>query len=382
MIASRPSHFVFGSLAAFLLVATSANAGDRTEFVYFGTHGTKIHAAKFDPRTGDLVPLGPVADNPRPTAAVRHPKLPVMYFTDESGNDGKSPGGVQSYHIERSSGALTLIDEDRSGGGGTTGLWFDRRSNTLLAANYGSGQIAAFPVRRDGTLDDLRQTVQAIGSGPHRRQDRAHVHQVKIDPTGRWVIAADLGSDKLWVFPFDQETGLIDSRATASELSFSLPPGSGPRHFVFHPSGKWLFLVEELTAMVSTFTWNAKAGQLVKIQASSTNANPNTEIRNASEIAISRDGRFVYVANRGENSLVVYSVDRRTGVLRFLQRVRAGGSNPWHFTLHSSGRWLLVANRDSNSIAVFGIDRESGQLAGPKRVISTPQPVYVAFAGA
>lgn len=351
------------------------------ELVYIGMHGSKIHAARFNPHSGELTALGPVADNLRPTWSVMNPSFPVVYFNEESGNDGKGQGGVQAWRIDRHSGALTKVSDLRAGGGGTTNLWFDRRSSTLLAVNYGGGQIVSFPVNGDGTIGPIASQVQVKGSGPHRRQANAHPHGVAIDPTGRWVVVSDLGADRIWVFPFDRKTRQIGDDDSVNSRHVVLPPGTGPRHIAFHPTGRWLYLVEELTANVSTFSWDSKNGRLIKVQTLSTDDQTYTGEKSAAEVAVSRDGRFVYISNRGENAMVVHAVDQRTGSLRQIQSISVGGALPWHFAIHRSGKWLLSANRDANQLALFSIDQRTGLLTDSGKRLESPKPVHVDFTG-
>lgn len=374
-------------LAAMLGLAASALAGaapppmPRGELVYIGMHGGKIHAARFDPRSGALTALGPVADNTRPTWAVMHPRLPILYFNEESSNDGKGPGGVQALRIERRSGALTKMSDVRAGGAGTTHLWFDRPSSTLLAVNFSGGQIVTMPVGRDGALGPVAAQVQLTGSGPHRRQASAHPHGVEVDPSGHWVVVADLGADRIWVFPFDRKTRQIGSDAAGNSRHVVMPPGTGPRHIAFHPGGRWLYLAEELTANVSAFRWDASAGRLSKLHTLATDDPAFKGTSSAAEVAVSRDGRFVYVANRSDHAIVVHAVDPRHGTLRQIQRIPSGGPRPWHFALHRSGRWLLAANRDVNQLALFGIDRRTGLLTDSGQRLASPMPVHVSFTG-
>jgi 6-phosphogluconolactonase len=337
--------------------------------------------ARFDPRTGTLTGLGLVVDSLRPTWAVRHPRLPIVYFTEESGGDGVSQGGVQAWRIDTRTGALTKISDVRAGGGGTTNLWFDARSDTILAVNYGGGQIVTMAANRDGTLGSVVSQVQLAGKGPHRRQASAHPHGVTVDPSGRWVIVPDLGADRIWVFPFDPATRQIGADDPAALHHVALYPGTGPRHLAFHPTGKWAYLAEELTASVTTFAWDAQTGHLTKPQILATDGPADTGDPSVAEVAVSRDGRFVYVSNRGDHALVVHAVDPGLGTLRPIQRIASGGPLPWHFALHPGGRWLLVANRDADAVALFRINPASGRLSDTGTRLATPKPVHVGLTG-
>jgi 6-phosphogluconolactonase len=351
-----------------------------SELIYVGMHGTKIHAGRFDPVSGDLSVIGPVADDPRPTWAVRHPTLPIVYFNNESGNAGNSEGTVQALRIDPKSGALTKISEMHSGGGGTTNLWFDAPSMTILIANYGGGSIATMPVRADGSLGEPVSVVKMTGSGPHRRQASPHPHGITVDPSGKFALVSDLGSDRVFVFPFDRKTRKLGVDDPAQSRHFILPPGTGPRHMAFHPGGRTLYLITEFTADVQVLGWDAKAGRLARKQVITTDDPAYTGDKSAAEIAVSKDGRFVYASNRGDHALVIYSVDQKTGMLTQIQRLPSGGPWPWHFTIHKSGKWMLVANRDANALSLFSIDRATGKLSNTGKTLASPKPVFAIFA--
>ncbi len=359
----------------------AAPAPAKGELVYIGMHGTKIRAARFDARTGAMTTIGDVAENLRPTWAVNNPRLPVIYFNEEAGNDGKSLGGVQAFRVDRKSGALTKISDVRAGGGGTTHLWFDAPSNTLLAVNYGGGQLVAIDVKRDGSLGGIVSQVQFTGSGPSPRQKSAHPHGVVVDPSGKWLLVSDLGSDKIWVLPFDRRTRKIGTDDAANPHSLAFPGGTGPRHILFHPSGRWLYLAEELTANVATIGWDARTGRLTPRQSLSTDDPAFTGAKSVGEIAVSRDGRFVYASNRGDHAIAVHAVNPRDGTLTRIQRLPSGGPWPWHIALHSSGRWLVAANRDADALTLFKVDPRSGKLTNAGNALSTPKPVHVDFTG-
>jgi len=349
----------------------------RSDLIYIGMQGDTVHAARFDPHSGELTAIGPVAEGLRPTWAVRHPRLPVVWFTDEAGNDGASQGGVVAFRVDPASGALTRLGDVRAGGGGTTHLAFDRRSSTLITANYGGASSASIPVGADGVPGAPTSILHMTGSGPHRRQAAPHPHGAWIDPAGRFALMADLGADRVWILPFDsaaQKYAVADPAAHAPYVS---PPGSGPRHLAAHPDGRTLYLICELTAEIHTLGWDARAGVLTHRQTVSLNSPGFTGAGSGAEIAVSRDGRFVYASNRGENSLVVFAVDRRTRALTQIQSLPSGGDKPWHFAIHPNGRWLLVANRDANAIRVFAVDPRSGRLTDTGRSLSSPTPVHV-----
>lgn len=366
--------------AAVAALMPLAAAPARTLPVYVGMHGSEIRLGRFDPKSGALAMEGPVASVPRPTWTIRHPRLPVLYSVNEEGNDGSKNGSIRAFRIDPKNGALAMINEVDAGGGGTTYLAIDPRSMTLIAANYAGGSVATFPILKNGSLGPAASVIAATGSGPHRRQNKAHAHSVAVDPSGHFVLAADLGADRLFVYPFDGRTHALRPDASGKARHFVGRPGSGPRHIAFHPDGRFLYLINELTAEVQAFGWDASTGHLSLLQTVATNSPDHEGDSSASEILVSADGRFVYAGNRGENSLLVYAVDRRKGTLSLVQRIGSGGEVPWGFAFAPDGRWLLVANEKSDRISIFAIDRRTGRLRYSGQSATSPKPVSFSFA--
>lgn len=351
------------------------------QLVYIGMHGDKITAARFDSAKGTLESIGPVAGNARPTWGLRLPGQPVIFFNEEAGNGGDAQGGVQAYRVNTATGALDKISDVRAGGGGTTHLWYDAPSRTMLVANYGGGSLATIPVGADGTLGAVASLTKFIGSGPHKRQGSPHAHGVSVDPSGKWALVSDLGSDRVWVLPFDRKTGKVGAYDATSPQHYVAPFGTGPRHMAWSPVRPVLYVADELTADVDTLAWDAAKGRLTLVQSLSTNADGFKGEASASEVAVSRDGRFVYVANRGDSMVVVHKVDPKTGALTRIQRQPSGGSLPWHITLDGTGRWLLAANRDSNRVNVLAVNPATGMLSDSGHSLETKQPVHVLMSG-
>jgi 6-phosphogluconolactonase len=375
MIARR----AFCVSAALVALGTAAPvlAKPAPEVIYIGQHGTTIQAARFNPVDGTLGLIGPVADSRRSTWALAHPRLPIVYFNEDPPADQEPSGGVMAYGIHATTGALTKLSDQRVGGAGTTHLWFDKASNTILAANYGAGSLVTLPVKPDGTVGAPTSTVKFTGSGPHKRQASSHAHGVSVSPDGHWALVTDLGADRVWVVPFDRQTGKLGALDLASPHHAVLPAGSGPRHMVWSASGQYLYVLTELTASLLTYRWDGAKGQLALVDSQSTDAAGYTGDKSASEIAISRDGRFLYTGNRGDNTLVVFALNGATGAAKMVQRLSSGGLMPWHFTLHASGRWVLVANRGSDSVNVLARDPKTGMLSATANKVSVTFPVQV-----
>jgi 6-phosphogluconolactonase len=348
----------------------------QTGLVYVGTQGNQIHALRFDASSGRLAPLGPVAEGLRPTWVLAHPRLPVLYAVDD---DKARPGKAVAYAVDRASGALAAIGEAATGGEGTTYLSLDTPSATLLAASFGSGTASSIALKPDGSPGALVSAIKAIGSGPHKRQASAHAHAAVADPSGRYVLVPDFGADRLFVYGFDRATRALAPDDGPAPRSLALPPGSGPRHLVFGADGRFAYLLSELTAQITVLRWNAEEGRLAPVQTLATSSGGFGGVRSGAELGLGVDGRYLYVADRGEGALVVYRVDPSTGELSLLQRISSGGDKPWGFAIDPSGKWLVVANQGGGSVNLFGIDAASGMLADSGQSAAVPTPVSIAF---
>lgn len=347
---------------------------------YIGTQGSGpgqgVVAIRLDPKDGALSSLGVVAEVDRPTWVLADPVHRRLFAVSETGNDGATHGTVSGFAYDPATGALTPRGKADSGGGGPTHLALSADGRTLFVANYGTGQVSAIPVAADGTpaarpaSSDTHQ-----GSGPHKRQKGPHAHGVTVDPTGRWVLSPDLGGDKVFVYRFDAARHTL---SPAPEPFVTLPPGSGPRHLVFAPDGRHAFLMTEMGGSVVSFTWDGTQGRLTQVASTPLDSDEFAGTRSGSEIAVSRDGRFLYAGNRGANRIQVYAV-RRDGTLSPVDAVDCGGQVPWGFALSGDGKWLVVANQASGNLAVFAVDRASGRLTATGSGLDLAKPTSISF---
>jgi 6-phosphogluconolactonase len=347
-----------------------------SSLVYVGTDGGQIAAMRFDAGTGKLTGLGVSADLAKPRWAVPHPSLPVLYVAAEN---AAKDGTVVAYSVNRATGALSKINEVLAGGAGTTHLGLDAPSMTLFAANFGGGTTSSIAIKQDGSLDALVSTVKSVGTGPHRRQTSPHAHGVAVDPSGRYALVADMGADRVFVFGFDRATHTLRADDAATARAWVAPAGSGPRHYVFAADGRFVYLLSELTAELTSLRWDAQSGRLTPVQTLPLSSAGFQGAKSGSEIVISPDGRYVYVGNRGESELMVYRVNAQSGELDLTQRTSAGGGLPWAFALHSSGKWLLVANQRSDKVNVFSVDVATGKLTDTGQSFDSPVPLSITF---
>jgi len=371
---------ILAALFLWALAATSAAAGPAPAcsgtLVYFGSFaegpGPGIVGARLDEWTGRLCPLGRVAEIEQPTWMTMHPGKPVLYATRQvAGVEGP---GAFAYSVDPVTGALRLINSASSGGAAPTYLSADARSNTLFAAHWESGHVAALPIREDGGLE---APVSIQGEEAAGRL-RPRSHAVERDPSGRFVVAAEFGLDRLLVYRFDPRTRAL---TPVESSKVQLPPASGPRHFVFHPNGKLFYLLNERSSEVQVYRWDAGAGTLQLEQTAPVYPAGYQGRRHGAAIVVTPDGRHLYVSDRGEDVMVAYAVDRSTGRLSEVQRVASGGRTPRDFALSPSGRWILVANQASDAVSIFARDPRTGRLTDTGRTLETSGPVVVTFAG-
>jgi 6-phosphogluconolactonase len=367
-----------GTQAAQLTPAMAADSSSQS-LVYFGTvTGPKskgIHAYRFDSSKAQVESLGMVAEIVKPSWLVEHPNHKYLYATSDLGND--VVGFLYSYKIDARTGSLTLMNKVPAGGGGPTHLAVDKAGKVLLSANFGGGQVAAFQLNEDGAIGKQTALMQHTGKGITSRQQSPHAHGVTISADGRYVLAADLGVDKVFSYRLDVQQGTL---APNDPPSATQPPGFGPRHIVFHPNGQFAYLVNEIESAVTAFAYDSAKGGLKPIQTISTL--PEYFVygaKSAAEVWIDPAGRFLYMLNRSDDTVVVFAIDPQKGTLQPVQRIATQGKFPWHFIADPSGQYLFVANRDSDNVTLFKIDSGTGKLAPTGQSFSVPSPICVTF---
>jgi 6-phosphogluconolactonase len=246
----------------------------------------------------------------------------------------------------------------------------------VAAANYRSGDVALLPVAADGRVEPACELVRHSGDGPVKdRQAGPHAHSANFDASGRFLIAADLGIDRLMVYALDRERGKLYSHVPGGVV---VEPGSGPRHFTFHPTQTWAYLINELGNTVVAYRWDAENGCLTPLQTVSTLPATFTGESTCAEIRVHPSGRFVYGSNRGHDSLAIFRLDPATGLLEPAGHVSTGGEHPRHFTISPDGNWLLAANMHSDNIVVFRIGDDGG-LQAEGEPVSIPSPTCLLF---
>ena len=366
-------------------------------FVYFGTDtgkgGKDIYQSRFDPATGQLTPPALAATTAKPSFMALSPARPGQKRFLYAVNEVTDPEGtVTTFIQDPGTGALSQIGQVSAGGPGPAYISVDATGHAAFVANYAGSSVASYRVLPNGTLSqpvdriDFKDRQKFGVRGPNAgRQDLPHPHCATISPDNRFLLVCDLGSDAISVFVIDHETGHL---TTSDPHLFSVRPGSGPRHVAFHPNGRWVYGVNELDSTIDHFLWTTTSSQenpqglLVNANFHITTLAPDfpADKNTAAEVAVSPDGLFLYVSNRGEDSLVVFAIRAKDGHLTLVQRISCGGKIPRQFTLDPTARFLLCGNQGSSSVTVFRRDAGSGQLTGPIQTLAVESPFFTMFA--
>ncbi|HEX9185455.1 MAG TPA: lactonase family protein, partial [Vicinamibacteria bacterium] len=241
----------------------------------------------------------------------------------------------------------------------------------VLVANYGGGTVAVLPIDASGRLKKASSVRAHEGSGPSKgRQERPHAHGIYLDAAERFAFSPDLGADRVFVYRFDAAKGTLEPHGAAP-----VDPGSGPRHLAFHPSGKFAYAINELLSTVTAFSYDAEKGAFSPIQTITTLPAGFAGTSWTAEVEVSRDGRFLYGSNRGDDSLAVFAVDASTGRLTAKGHAPVGGKYPRHFTLDPTGRFILAGHQNSGTISVLRLDPATGMPALTGATVELDKPV-------
>jgi len=356
-------------------------AGVRADaFVYFGTFaegdGRGLYLSRLDGESGQLAEPRRVADVASPNFLALASDGRTLYAVTRSRDTNT---GLAVFDRRLDTGQLALRAQYPSGGDGPCHVSVTPDGRAVLLANYGGGSVRAFAVDTNGALT-AGPLVQHTGASVHpTRQQRAHAHCILPAPGGRFALACDLGLDQVLIYRLDAETG----RLLPHEPAFAaVPPGSGPRQLAFHPSGKFVYVINELTCTLTAFDWEGAAGKLTARETISL-LPAGVELTNSfsgAAIEMRPDGRFVYASLRGHDSLSVVALGPEGGPPRLIQNIPCGGRVPRGMGLDPSGRWLVVAHQRSDSVTVFAVDAKSGRLAPRGQPVHVPAPVDVKFA--
>lgn len=347
--------------------------------VYIGTYtkdGSEgIYVYELNMQTGSLEHRSTATGIENPTYLALDSQHRFLYAIHEVANfKGAAGGAVSVFAVEPLTGKLTHINEQALSGAGTCHVSVDQKDQHVLVANYSGGSLSVLPILADGQLGEPTDTIQLEGSGSTPRQDRPHAHCIITDAANRFVFAADLGTDKLLVYRLDHDAGKLVAH---DPPGVTVQSGAGPRHFVFHPNGRYAYLINELDNTIIAMSYDADRGALQIIQTMTSLPDDFDDTSYCSAIRISPSGKFLYGSNRGHDSIVICAIDQSTGMLSLIGYEPTQGNFPRCFGLDPTGTFLLVANQNSDNVVSFRVDQQTGALHPTGHVTKISTPVCV-----
>jgi len=338
-----------------------------------------IHAYKLETATGRLELINKATEVENPFFLALHPGLEFVYSVHEVGSfGGNDSGGVAALSLDRSTGAMSVLNSQESGGKAACYLDVDSKGKCLVVANYSGGSVAALPIREDGTLGEATSFIQHEGSSVDAsRQKGPHAHCFVVGPDDRYAYCADLGLDKVMIYRLDAEQGKL----TPGEQPFARTvPGAGPRHFTFHPNGEYAYAINEMGNSATTFRHETCCGMLIELQTLSTLPEGYEETTHCADVKITPSGKFLYGTNRGHDSVAIYAIDEQTGMLSLVDIQDSQGENPQNLAITPDGSLLLVANMGGGNVVTFAIDGQTGKLSQVEEELQMPSPSCIMVA--
>jgi 6-phosphogluconolactonase len=363
-----------------------AKQSSATILAYVGAYtpnGQGIYLFSVDLSTGDLTQVKVAAAVPSPSWLALHPNKGFLYAVNEISNfNGTTSGSVTAFTVNPSTGDLTFLNVVSSQGGGPAHLSVDPLGQFVFVANYGGGSFAVLPIQSNGSLGNATDVHVDVGSvGPTKAtnappgsfaisgHDAPHAHMIQADPAGKFVFGADLAQDRIYSWLLDRPTGKLIPNSPAF---VSLPPGDGPRHFAFHPNGRWFYSLQEEASTLVFFDYNALSGVLTPQQMVSTLPQEFVGTNFTSEVMVSGNGKFVYAANRLHDSVGIFAVDPGTGQLTAVGDEWTRGDYPRNFNIDPTGSFLYVCDQRSDSIAAYEVAGHKLEFTGQYTPVGSP----------
>lgn len=373
-----------GSIVAYVGTYSSARGPEGSR-----GNGQGIYLFQMNPSTGALSQRECFSDGSNPAWLAFHPSRKYLYAANETPTfQNTNSGSVSAFSVERSSGHLTLLNTVSSEGAGPAHLSVHPSGKYVLVANYGGGTVAVLPIRLNGELGPATDVKQDKGTaGPSQStsappgsfaisgHDRTHAHMIQADPAGQFVLASDLGTDQILIWRFDVQNGKLSANNPAS---VPLPAGDGPRHFAFHPNGRWLYSLQEEGSTLVLLDYDGTSGKLTARQTTSSLPKGFSGTNFTSEVMVSPDGKFVYAANRLHDSIAFFSIGE-AGTVTFAGEAWTRGDYPRSFNIDPTGNFLYSCNQRSDAITTFRINRKTGELTFTGQYTSVGSPAVIVF---
>ncbi len=352
--------------------AQPASAQVEAYRVYLGT-GKDIYLCELNLKDGTMSKATLAAEVANPSFIAIHPSNKFVYSVSEV-----NKGSIVAFAVDAKTGNLKELNSQSAGGSGPCHLVVDKTGKAVLAANYNSGSCTSIPIKSDGSLGKPASVHQHMGKSKLPNQQGPHAHSINLDKANKFAFCCDLGLDKVLVYKFDAETAKLTPNNPAA---FDLEPGTGPRHFAFHPNGKWAYINGEMAMTVTACEYDADKGVLIKKQTISTIPKGEKKKQfSTAEVVVHPSGKFVYVSNRDAyNSIAIFSIDLKTGELTAVGHEARGIYTPRNFAIEPTGQYMLVANQSGRSVISYHIDPKTGELTPTGSCVEVAAPVCVRF---
>lgn len=364
---------VFKMAAALMLLLFFTSCSQKKYYLFIGTYTNTtskgIYIYDFNSATGEAKPIWNTDSITNPSYLTISKNQKFVYAVNET--HGDNPGRVTAYSFDKKNVKLNFINTTASGGDDPCFISTTADNKWLAVANYTSGAATFFPINPDGSVQPYTQIIKdSIYSAPGNRAP--HVHETVWSPDEKYLLTPDLGLDKLIVYKFNpnSKTPLTVPSTSIAQSADS----TGPRHITFSKDGKFVYLMHEMGANVTVYSWND--GKLTQVQDIGTFPKGFAGIKDGAEIMISPDGKFLYASDRGDlNLIAIFYIDTSTGKLTLKGTISTEGKHPRNFIIDPTGNYLLAANQDSESIIIFKRDQETGMLTNTGKKIHIPRPV-------
>ncbi len=346
---------------------------DTDYYLFVGTYTDEgsegIYLYQFDTENRSVTPIDTVASS-NPSYLALSPNHSFLYAVNEEADSADA--SVSAFSFDKENGEISFLNKQSSRGGAPCYISTDQTGKAVFVGNYLGGSLAAFPVQDNGSLAESTTAIFHEGSSVNeRRQNSPHVHCTIMSPDNRILFVTDLGTDTVTGYAFGSDSLTLQ---TEPSVVFDTEPGAGPRHLTFHPNGEYAYLINELNGTVVAFSYDGES--LEELQTISTLPENYEGSISGADIRVSADGRFLYASNREDlNNIVIYSIDRNSGMLEKVGEQSSGGAHPRNFMIDPTGAYLLVANRHTDNIVIFERDQDSGLISPTGTEIEVSQPV-------
>lgn len=343
-----------------------------------GANSQGIYVYRFDLADGTLTPVGVAPCDKNPSFLTLHPSGRYLYAVHEMDQfDGQPGGGVSAFALDPETGLPAPLNRQLSQGSIPCHVTTDGSGQHVLLANYVGGCVSMLPLEADGSLEPASDVAPHRSLDPNAPADkRSHAHQIIFDRSQRWAFSPDLGLDQVMVYQPDSATGRLMPQR---ERTVRVQAGAGPRHMDFHPNGRFAYLINELNGTLLAFELDPAAGALRELQTVSTLPEGYTGTPSCADIHVAPSGKFVYGSNRGHDSIVIFAIDQASGRLAYVGHESTQGRTPRNFAIDPTGAYLLAANQDTSTIVTFRIDPTTGALTPTGQVTDVPAPVCIKF---